>query len=281
MNYLNIGCGSRFHPAWTNVDFAQTDTNVLAVDIIKGIPFPDQSFDVVYHSHLLEHLPKPAARNFLKECYRVLRPKGILRIAVPDLEAIVNNYSLALAQARAGSEEGADNYDWILLEMYDQAVRNYSGGEMAAYLRQNNLSNKEFIAARCGIEVKRLIEAARQEKFTEALQNTNPEKKSWLTKLFGLLYDARHRREMLFKLLLKNEYQALQLGRFHLSGEMHQWMYDRYSLGRLLSNCGFVEIAPRTALESYIFDWRRFNLDSEPDGTVYKPDSLFMEAVRP
>lgn len=281
-DYLNLGCGTRYHPAWTNVDFTPADTHVIAADVAKGIPFPDRSFDVVYHSHLLEHLPKPAAREFLKECYRVLRPEGILRIAVPDLEAIVHHYLLALEQARTGSKEGANNYDWILLEMYDQAVRDCSGGEMAAYLRNNALANEKFIVARCGIEAKRLIEAARQEKITDTLHTINPEKKSWLTKLFRLFYDARHRREILLKLILKNtDYEALQLGRFRLGGEVHQWMYDRFSLGRLLMECGFAGIVPRTATESYVSDWSRFNLDSNPDGNVHKPDSLFMEAVRP
>lgn len=281
-NYLNLGCGTRYHPAWTNVDSTPTGTTVVAADVINGIPFPDRSFDVVYHSHLLEHLPKPAAREFLKECYRVLRPEGILRIAVPDLETIVHHYLLALEQAREGSREGASNYDWILLEMYDQAVRDCSGGEMAAYLCQKDLPNEPFVVERCGIEAKRLIEAARQEKFTEILHNINSEKTSWLTKLFRLFYDARHRREILLKLILKNnDYEALQLGRFRLSGEVHHWMYDRFSLGRLLMECGFTEIVPRTATESYVSDWPRFNLDSDPDGNIHKPDSLFMEAVRP
>jgi hypothetical protein len=58
-------------------------------------------------------------------------------------------------------------------------------------------------------------------------------------------------------------------------------MYDRYSLGRLLRECGFVEIVQRLASESYIEKWSNFNLDTQPDGTIYKPDSLFMEALKP
>ncbi len=59
----------------------------------QGIPFPDRSFDVVYHSHVLEHLSKSEASKFLKECSRVLRPQGVLRVVVPDLEEIANNSS--------------------------------------------------------------------------------------------------------------------------------------------------------------------------------------------
>jgi hypothetical protein len=58
-------------------------------------------------------------------------------------------------------------------------------------------------------------------------------------------------------------------------------MYDRYSLASLLQKCGLGKIVQRTASESYISNWTNFNLDTELDGTVYKPDSLFMEAVKP
>jgi hypothetical protein len=48
-----------------------------------------------------------------------------------------------------------------------------------------------------------------------------------------------------------------------------------------LKNCGYEQITKRTADESYISDWSSFNLDTENDTSVYKPDSLYMEAVKP
>jgi len=58
-------------------------------------------------------------------------------------------------------------------------------------------------------------------------------------------------------------------------------MYDRYSLRLLLQRCGFTEITQRTATESGIPAWTSFHLDTAPDSTVYKPDSLYMEAIKP
>ncbi|QUY40607.1 hypothetical protein [Acaryochloris marina] len=58
-------------------------------------------------------------------------------------------------------------------------------------------------------------------------------------------------------------------------------MYDRYSLARLLKECGFEQITQRSATESYIPGWSSFNLDTEADGNIYKPDSLYMEAIKP
>ena len=86
---------------------------------------------------------------------------------------------------------------------------------------------------------------------------------------------------MLLKLILGKEYRTLQIGRFRQSGEIHQWMYDHYSLSVLLKKCNLTDVIQRSATESYIPDWTRFNLDTEMDGTVYKPDSLFMEAIKP
>ncbi len=51
------------------------------------LPFPDASMEAVYTSHTLEHLSAPTVRLFVEEARRVLRPQGILRIVVPDLEA--------------------------------------------------------------------------------------------------------------------------------------------------------------------------------------------------
>jgi hypothetical protein len=74
--------------------------------------------------------------------------------------------------------------------------------------------------------------------------------------------------------------EALRIGRFRLAGEAHQWMYDRFSLARLMLAAGFVEPHRQTATESRIPNWQAFNLDATSDGAVVKPDSLFMEAVR-
>jgi len=77
------------------------------------------------------------------------------------------------------------------------------------------------------------------------------------------------------------DFTALQIGRFRQSGEIHQWMYDRYSLDKLLQECGLVKVTQRYAHQSYLENWNKYNLDTEPDGTIYKPDSLYMEAIKP
>ncbi len=281
MNYLNLGCGHRWHPEWTNVDYVSTHPEVIPYDLTQGIPFPDVSFDVVYHSHILEHLPKSKSNLFLKECYRVLRPKGILRVAVPDLERIARLYLEALERALAGSQGWAAAYEWILLEMYDQTVRNHPGGEMAAYLLQENIPNEEFVVERCGVDMRGFIEAGRRRRQAASLSPNGVDRPGSEGKAGHWGHRVTSRiRESVLKRLLGEEYRALQTGRFRQGGEIHQWMYDRYSLSILLERSGFEKILEKTARESDIPEWASFHLDVTPDGIIYKPDSLFMEATK-
>ena len=132
MLLVNLGCGPVWHPAWQNYDLRPRPPHVRRLDVRRPLPLPDGSADAVYHSHVLEHLPPAAADRLLGECRRILRPGGILRVAVPDLEAIARNYLEALDDT--ASHEFA--YDWAVLELLDQCVRETSGGLMGAVMRQ-------------------------------------------------------------------------------------------------------------------------------------------------
>lgn len=157
-----MGCGSRWHKEWTNVDLHSTHPEVIASDLRKGIPFDKETFDVVYHSHIIEHFSKEEAPIFLSECYRVLKQGSVLRIVYPDLEQIILNYIRLLKGLKDGQLKFVDDYDWIMLELFDQTVRNVSGGEMAKYFIKEFIRNEEFILSRCGIEAKNLIAWGKQ-----------------------------------------------------------------------------------------------------------------------
>lgn len=117
---VNLGCGLQVAPGWVNIDgslnalvansprwthslayglsgardfydkdyYRDTLQKNLFVhhDLIYGIPLENQIADFVYSSHFLEHLDRQKGRRLLEECFRVLKPGGSLRIAVPDLE---------------------------------------------------------------------------------------------------------------------------------------------------------------------------------------------------
>ena len=272
MNYVNLGCGSRYHPAWTNYDIVSTGPGVIAHDLSTGIPLPDASRDVVYHSHVLEHLRRPDAERFMRECRRVLRPGGIIRVAVPDLERIARTYLCKLEGALSGDRLAEADYDWIMLELYDQTVREESGGEMKRFLAQAALSNESFVYDRIGVEGRLIREQLRRD--AAAAEGNGGSR--------GLRSLVRAVRDRLRALMFSaRDARAREVGGFRLRGEVHQWMYDRFSLGRLMLRTGFGNPLVQTAHTSLIDGWAEFHLDTLADGTVNKPDSLYMEAVRP
>jgi predicted SAM-dependent methyltransferase len=280
MNYLNLGCGNRTHPAWINIDCTAANPTVLIHDLRNGIPFPDEDFDVVYHSHLLEHIPRSSVPHLLEECYRVLKPNGMIRVAVPDLEEIAKAYLQTLEGALEGDQRSQENYEWMMLELYDQTIREYTAGELGSYLTQENIPNKEFVLERIGVEARQAFAKARSETDFPRKRPTDVRLRQLLRRLYRFLRDATVRREAIIRRVLRTEYELLQLGRFRRSGEIHLWMYDQYSLGQALLRAGFRKPELVSASESHLPGWTSFNLDTEPDGTVYKPDSLFMEAFK-
>jgi predicted SAM-dependent methyltransferase len=102
----NLGCGPKFYQNFLNVGYwaqlqegavykdlnGTTNTFMLNHDLRHGIPAADNSLDLAYHSHMLEHLSYTDGIEFTKECLRVLKPGGTLRILVPDLELWINAY---------------------------------------------------------------------------------------------------------------------------------------------------------------------------------------------
>jgi SAM-dependent methyltransferase len=63
-------------------------------------------------------------------------------------------------------------------------------------------------------------------------------------------------------------------------GELHRWMYDKYTLQALLEDVGFADVREHTYCSSGIDGWQQFNLDSNDDGDVYKPNSVYIEGVK-
>jgi len=243
-NLINLGCGIRVHPKWTNVDFTpytqlrkrlwlakllhktgilsdlrwhrlnELPENICSWNFMRGIPFPNDSFDAVYHSHFLEHLNKDDAPDFLLECYRVCKPNGIIRIVVPDLEGIISKYMDAINGIGAKREGAWEAYDTTLYDLFDQMVRFNSVGTQ--------------------------------------------QQKKWIAKVERMLRGGPGK-----------------------VGELHRWMYDRHSLSRLLCEAGFADIQQHSYNTSGILNMNGYDLDIQNDGKEYKKRSLYMEGRKP
>ncbi len=121
---VNLGCGPSGINGWINFDWGMLpllskfefvlkllarlgllSNNYLVkwpkfklVDIRKGIPLDDKSVDYIYCSHVLEHFEKWETEKILRECRRVLKKRGIMRIVLPDLEKLISKYKLGEAE---------------------------------------------------------------------------------------------------------------------------------------------------------------------------------------
>ena len=284
MKYLNVGCGNKYHKDWVNIDLASVDPDVIVCDLLKRIPFDDNVFDVVYLSQVLEHFSKKDALVLIRECYRVLKTGGIIRVVVPDLENIVRNYLRFLEEnLKHPTAESEANYEWIMVEMYDQTVRNAAGGEMIELMVKEKAVNEEFVLGRLGLagrtnkenylrELKKTKIKLIQSRLLKAVEPRN------FKKVLSFLME-KTAKLMLYLLGMNKELKHMQIGKFRMSGENHYWMYDRYSLGKLLASFSFREIKLKTPFESDIPAWAEYALDVK-NGEVYDPTSLFMEAKK-
>jgi predicted SAM-dependent methyltransferase len=92
---LNVGCGTDYKEGWINID-NNSDNNIekldLNWDMRKPLPFKDKSVDYIFNEHFFEHLTPEEGQVVMKDLKRILKPGGIMRIAMPDLEGVIYNY---------------------------------------------------------------------------------------------------------------------------------------------------------------------------------------------
>lgn len=107
--------------------FNALPNNIKVWNLAKSIPFADGSVDAVYRSHLLEHLDRPVADDFLLECKRVLKTGGVLRIVVSDFEVLCRKYLEHVADSEHNANE-KELYEAYIASMIEQSVRKEAYG---------------------------------------------------------------------------------------------------------------------------------------------------------
>lgn len=92
---LHLGCGRNYFNDWINIDNnSYNDIQKLDLhwDVRKKLPFKDNSVDFIYNEHFFEHLSIEESLSVLNDFKRILKPNGVIRISMPDLDEIVQIY---------------------------------------------------------------------------------------------------------------------------------------------------------------------------------------------
>jgi predicted SAM-dependent methyltransferase len=99
---LQLGTGDNVLDGWLNTDIHRFEgvDEIVYLDARAPFPLPDESFDVVFSEHMLEHIDYADGQQCLRECRRVLRPGGRIRIATPSLEQLTRLYDRELTDVQ-------------------------------------------------------------------------------------------------------------------------------------------------------------------------------------
>ena len=93
--YINIGGGIWYYPKWENIDYYTNKFYVnykIDLRIKQGIPLESNSTQIIFSSHFFEHISNDDGKFILKECFRLLKKNGLIRISVPDMDKAFKAY---------------------------------------------------------------------------------------------------------------------------------------------------------------------------------------------
>jgi predicted SAM-dependent methyltransferase len=90
---LHIGSGKKYLEGWVNLDILTENKVDIIDDASKLSKIEDDSCDIIYASHILEHFGRHDYFKVLQVWYSKIKKDGILRIAVPDFESVVGYYN--------------------------------------------------------------------------------------------------------------------------------------------------------------------------------------------
>jgi predicted SAM-dependent methyltransferase len=256
----------KFHQEWTNIKFALLPTAagkaVNVCDIRRPLSLPNTSFDAVYANHVLEHLTPQEGAKFVKEIYRVIKPAGVFRVVVPDLETTCIEYLKSLDEGWASSsEESLQKYHWSVLELIDQMVRDKSGGILLEVLKSGQF-DPGYALYRSG------------DVFSEFFPPVPPP----LSLKEKIL--SRTSKELLYEVLRRVKLFIVR-GDPRKTAEANKWLYDRLSLKLLLETHGFRQYVVKDFRQSDIKNWARYDFDRSNHGDYPLEPSLYAECRKP
>ena len=89
---INLGSGHWKLPGWVNVDIDFASRPDVCADLAAALPFRDRCARFMHTEDFIDQLDLQQARHFLRECHRILKPGGVIRVLTPDVEQLARLY---------------------------------------------------------------------------------------------------------------------------------------------------------------------------------------------
>lgn len=143
LSRVHYACGTNFFPGWLNVDFYLQGSPKAAVfqcvNLVSRHPYADGTFEYGFAEDFLEHLTQVDSILFLSECYRTLRPGGVLRLSFPGLEGVLRKHYPAgdWETVNVAKEEAFTRYEHLHF---------YSQPELSAVAKHLGYRSVDFLA---------------------------------------------------------------------------------------------------------------------------------------
>lgn len=108
---VHLGCGPNVMPGWVNVDYNSDFNPEVVVDLNEPFPFDSGTVDFIHSEGCLCQFDLESGYHFLKECFRILKNGGVMRLLSPDLRQLVRQYI-----------DGVDHNDNSLVDLWNREV---------------------------------------------------------------------------------------------------------------------------------------------------------------
>mgnify|MGYP001333496511 FL=1 len=270
--FLNVACGDTFieDDSWINVDFTSHSPIVKKANILDGLPYEDNTFDVVYSSHFIEHIPVDQIELFFDDVYRILKPGGLIRLVTPDLEFLNNEYKINY------DKKAFKKANFITSLTLDQCVRSVSGGklkkDMDNFYNSNDTEMINYIKLLIGPDAFEYVDSNDISFIEKVLIKVKKDPKF----IFNILFMIRVK---IFSFFLPKSFRELNLSNASI-GEKHMWLYDFNSLSELLKNSSYIDITRTNFNESNYYNYIFSKLDIKNSLPRKGIHQLFVEALK-
>jgi predicted SAM-dependent methyltransferase len=238
------------------------------------LPFADNTFDAIDCYHVYEHLNYKEAEFFTAEISRVLKNGGVYRVSVPDMEMIAGEYLKYLnASLSQPSEQNLKRYNWCVMKLIEQSIRETPGGLMLEAMRAGRF-DREYVKETFGESYAVFFDAPKP-----ASDQTSAPCRNLVQRVRSLSLAKIKNRFMWWEYRKKDRaFRSGPAKDMRKTRTTVTLLPDKVYLRSLLEHAGFGSFIIKDYNTSDIRDWDKYDLDRSNNGDYPFDVSLFVEA---